>query len=63
MKSAIIVKQMGVIFTKLICKCGNIEDIKTDKPFENFELRNCGDGTSALVCKICSEVVYINIKN
>jgi hypothetical protein len=48
---------------KLICKCGNVEDIQTDKPFENFEFRNCGDGTAALVCKKCSEVAYINIIN
>lgn len=48
---------------KLICKCGNIEDIKTDEPIENFEFRNCGDGTLALVCKKCNEVVYINLKN
>jgi hypothetical protein len=52
---------MGVIFTKLICKCGNVEDIKTDIPLENFEFKDCGDGTSALVCKNCNEVVYINI--
>ena len=48
---------------KLMCKCGNIEDIKTDNPIENSELRNCGDGTAALVCKKRSEVVFINFKN
>jgi hypothetical protein len=47
---------------KLICKCGNIEELKTDKPIKNYELRNCNDGTIALVCKNCNEVVYINIK-
>ena len=45
---------------KLMCKCGNIE---TDKPIESYEFRDCGDGTTALVCKICSEVVFINVKN
>lgn len=48
---------------KVICKCGNIEDIKTDKTIENFQLKNCGDGTIALICKKCGEVVYINMKN
>jgi hypothetical protein len=48
---------------KLICKCGNIENLKTEKSNSQFELRNCGDGTSALVCKKCSEIVFINLKN
>lgn len=48
---------------KLMCKCGNIEDLKTDVKIENFEFRDCGDGTEALVCKKCSEVVIINLKN
>jgi hypothetical protein len=48
---------------KLICKCGNVEDLKPDKPNENFELRDCGNGTAALVCKKCNEVVYINLKS
>lgn len=48
---------------KLLCKCGNIEDLKTDKIIESFELKNCGDGTIVLVCKKCSEVVFINFKN
>jgi hypothetical protein len=48
---------------KLMCKCVNIEDLKTDKPIENYELRNCGDGTTALVCKKCSDVVIIKVKN
>jgi len=47
---------------KLLCKCGNIEDLKTDKSIENYEFRNCGDGTAALVCKKCNEVVFINLK-
>lgn len=50
---------MGGIFTKLLCKCGNVENIKSDKPLEQFELKDCGDGTSALVCKNCKEIVYI----
>lgn len=48
---------------KLICKCGNIEDLKTDKKIDNYEVRNCDDGTIALVCKKCNEVVFINLKN
>jgi hypothetical protein len=48
---------------KLICKCGNVEDLKVDKPIENFIFRNNGDGTAALVCKNCSEVVFIKFKN
>lgn len=48
---------------KLMCNCGSIEDIKTDKPITDFEFRNCGDGTAALVCKKCSEVVFVNFKN
>ena len=48
---------------KLICKCGNIEDLETDKPITGFEFKNCGDGTIALVCKKCSEVVFTNLKN
>lgn len=47
---------------KLICKCGNIEELKTDKPLENFGLKDCGDGTVVLVCKKCGEVEYINLK-
>ena len=48
---------------KLMCKCGNVEDIKTDIIAERFEIRNCGDGTVALVCKNCKEVVFIKLKN
>jgi hypothetical protein len=47
---------------KLICKCENVEDLKTDEPNENFEFKHCGDGT-ALICKNCSEVVFIKFKN
>ena len=55
--------RLGGITMKLMCKCGNIEDIKTDAKIDKFELRNCGDGTTALVCKNCNEVVFIKIKN
>ena len=48
---------------KLLCKCGNIEDLQTDKTIINYELKYCGDGTVVLVCKKCSEVVFINLKN
>jgi hypothetical protein len=48
---------------KLMCKCGNIEDIKTDNKILNFEFRNCEDGTIALVCKKCSEAILIKLKN
>ncbi|MBC8060925.1 MAG: hypothetical protein H7Y18_09685 [Clostridiaceae bacterium] len=48
---------------KLMCKCGNIEDLKTDVRIEKYEFRNCGDGTTALVCKKCNEVIFIEIKN
>ncbi|WP_291632399.1 hypothetical protein [Clostridium sp.] len=45
---------------KLMCKCGNIEDIKSDENIETFEFRSCEDDTLVLVCKKCSEVVFIN---
>jgi hypothetical protein len=48
---------------KLMCKCGNIEDLKTDIKPANYEIRNCDDGTLALICKRCKEVVYIDFKN
>ena len=48
---------------KLLCKCGNIEDLKTDKVITQFEFKNCNDGTAILVCKKCNEVVIINFKN
>lgn len=47
---------------KLMCKCGNIEDAKSDLKIEKYEFRNCGDGTLALVCKNCSDVVFIKLK-
>jgi hypothetical protein len=52
-----------VILTKILCKCGNVEDIITDESLKNFQFRNCGDGTVALVCKKCNEVEYINNSN
>jgi hypothetical protein len=48
---------------KLICKCGNVEDIKTDVKMLNYEFRICDEETVALVCKNCNEVVFINFKN
>ena len=54
--------QNGGKIMKLICKCGNIEDLQTDKTIENYELKNCGDGTLLLVCKKCSEVIFLCVK-
>jgi hypothetical protein len=45
---------------KLICKCGNIEELKKDKVLQNYDIRDCNDGTLAFVCKKCSEVVFID---
>lgn len=45
---------------KLICKCGNVEDIKTDKTIESYEFRKCDDDTLIIVCKKCSDVVFLN---
>jgi hypothetical protein len=47
---------------KLTCKCGNIENLKTDE-LENFEFKNCRDGTIVLICKKCKEAAFINLKN
>lgn len=47
---------------KLICKCGNVEDIKTDKAIEKYEFKRCDDDTLILVCKNCNEVIFINQK-
>lgn len=44
---------------KLMCKCGNIENIKTDNKIREFVFINCGDGNISLVCKKCNEVVFI----
>jgi hypothetical protein len=48
---------------KMMCKCGNIEEIKTDKDMEKYEIINCEDGTAVLVCKSCNEAVFVNFKN
>ncbi|MBU3180291.1 hypothetical protein [Clostridium psychrophilum] len=45
---------------KLICKCGNVEDIKTVKPIERYEFKTCEDATLILVCKKCNEVVFLD---
>ena len=42
-----------------MCKCGNIEDIKTDNKIMNFEFKNCDDGSMALVYTKCNEVIFI----
>jgi hypothetical protein len=55
--------QNGGYIMKLICKCGNIENLRTDRDIENYEFRNCGDGTIVLVCKKCSEAIFISVKN
>lgn len=47
---------------KLLCKCGNVEEIESDKLVENFNFKNCDDGTIAAICKKCSNVVFIKIK-
>lgn len=47
---------------KLMCKCGNIEDIKTDLKIESYEFRDCSDGTAILACKKCNEAVFVKLK-
>lgn len=47
---------------KLICKCGNIEELKTDMKILNFEFKSCDEETIALVCKKCNDIVFINFK-
>ncbi|MBZ9637707.1 hypothetical protein [Clostridium sp. FP1] len=46
---------------KIMCKCGNIEDIKTDNKTVDFEFKDCDDGTIFLVCKKCNEVIFIKL--
>lgn len=48
---------------KLICKCGNIEELKTDNTMKDFQLKKCDDDTLALICKKCNDVTFINFKN
>jgi hypothetical protein len=48
---------------KLLCKCGNVEDLQTDKSIEKYEFKNCDDGTVILVCKKCSELAFIKLKS
>jgi len=48
---------------KLLCKCGNVEDIKTDKSIERYEFKTVDDGSLILVCKNCNEVVFVKLKN
>lgn len=55
--------RLGEYFMKLMCKCGNIEDLKTDNKPVNYEIKNCNDGTLALICKKCNEVVFMDFTN
>lgn len=55
--------RLGEYFVKLMCKCGNIEDLQTDNKPVNYEIKDCNDGTIALVCKKCNEVVFIDFNN
>lgn len=48
---------------KLMCKCGNIENIKTDINIKKFEFKSCEDGVLVLACKKCNEEVLIDLKN
>lgn len=48
---------------KLLCKCGNVEDITKDKQIERYEFKECNDGTIILLCKSCKEAVFIKLKN
>lgn len=48
---------------KLICKCGNIEDLKTDEKVQCFEIKDCGDGSVVLICKKCDNAVFLKFKN
>jgi hypothetical protein len=47
---------------KLLCKCGNVEEVESDKPVEHFDFKNCDDGTIAAICKKCNNVVFIKVK-
>jgi hypothetical protein len=55
--------RLGECSMKLMCKCGNIENLKTDNKPVNYEIKNCNDGTLALICKKCNEVVFIEFNN
>lgn len=46
---------------KLICKCGNIEELKTDSKLVNYEIKDCNDGTIAMICKGCNAIVFMNL--
>jgi hypothetical protein len=48
---------------KLLCRCGNVENLNTDKPNERYEFKTIDEGTLILVCKNCSEAVFIKLKN
>lgn len=48
---------------KLMCKCGNIEDLKIDEVIKDFEIKNCEDGSAVIICKKCNEAVFLKFKN
>lgn len=48
---------------KLMCKCGNIEMLKTDNKPESYEIKNCDEETLALVCKKCNHVILFDFKD
>lgn len=48
---------------KLMCKCGNIENLKTNNKTVSYEIKNCDNGTIALVCKKCNTVVFMEFSN
>lgn len=47
---------------KLLCKCGNVEDLKADKIIERYELKISDDDTLILLCKSCSDVDFLKLK-
>ena len=47
---------------KLLCKCGNVEDLKTDKAIERYEFKTSDDDTLILVCKNCSDATLLKLK-
>jgi hypothetical protein len=47
---------------KLICKCGNIQDLNQESENKNFTVKDCEDGTLAIVCSKCEEIVFIKLK-
>jgi len=48
---------------ELMCKCGKIEDIRTNINSENYKFRCCDDGRSIIVCKKYNEVLFRRLKD